>query len=106
MQNKSKLIELWKTNCEHCDAVEPIVADLEKNGIIFEKHNIEEQKGFTLVNDYSAEIERNNERLGYDAGFIYTPTFINPTNRKVLSFEDRGPTKEELIEFVKGGVII
>jgi len=101
-----KLIELWKPNCEHCEAVKPIVAELEKEGFTFEKHNIEEKEGFILMNDYIKEIEQNNERLGSDAGFIYTPTFINPQTRKVTAFNDREPTKEELLQLLQGGEII
>jgi len=98
-----KLIELWKTNCEHCEAVKHIVEELEKEGYTFEKHNIEEQVGFTLMHDYMKEIDKNNEKLGYDSGFIYTPTFINPQTRNVVSFNDREPTKEELITLTQGG---
>lgn len=97
-----KLIELWKTNCVHCEAVKPIVAELEKEGFIFEKHNIEEQEGFELMNDYMKEIDQNNEKLGYEKGFIYTPTFINPRTGTILAFADREPTKDELIALAGG----
>ncbi len=30
-----KLIELWKNDCEHCEAVKPIVEELEKEGFTF-----------------------------------------------------------------------
>lgn len=94
---KTKLIELWKTNCEDCEAAKPIVAELEKEGFVFEKHNIEDQIGRRLWNDYAEEIDENSRRLGYEQGYIYTPTFINPKTREVLAFIDRAPTKEELI---------
>lgn len=97
-----KLIELWKTNCEHCEAVKPVVADLEKEGYAIEKYNIEETDGFTLVHDYSNEIDAWNKAMKYDQGYIYTPTFINPRTRTILSFPDREPTREELTKLANG----
>jgi len=98
-----KLIELWKNNCEHCQAVKPIVEQLEREGFTFEKHNIEEEEGFTLMNDYIKEIDANNKKMGYQERYIYTPTFINPQTRVVLAFDDREPTKDELIKLTEGG---
>ncbi len=98
-----KLIELWKTNCEHCEAVKPIVAELEKEGVTFDKHNIEEQDGETLWHEYAKEIDVNNKKMEFELGYIYTPTFINPQNRIVLAFNAREPTKAELIQLVEGG---
>ncbi len=101
-----KLIELWKTNCEHCEAVKPIVAELEKEEVTFDKHNIEEQDGETLWHEYAKEIDENNKKMEYELGYIYTPTFINPQTRAILSFSDREPTKAELIQLAKGGETI
>jgi len=98
-----KLIELWKTNCEHCEAVKHTVEELIKDGYEIKKHNIEEQDGFVLMNEYMKEIDQNNVRLGYDTGFIYTPTFINPQARSILSFNNREPTREELVKLAEGG---
>lgn len=92
-----KLIELWKTNCEHCEAVKPIVAALEKEGYVFDKHNIEEQDGETLWHEYAVEIDANNKIMDYELGFI------NPQTRTVFSFNDRGPTKAELMKLTEGG---
>ncbi|HET9946482.1 MAG TPA: hypothetical protein VFQ63_00255 [Patescibacteria group bacterium] len=97
------LVELWKINCIHCEAVKPTVAALEKEGYIFEKYNIEEQEGFILMNDYSKEIDEHNKKMGYEEGFVYTPTFINPQTREIVSFDDREPTKEDLIDLAKRG---
>lgn len=98
-----RIIELWKTNCVHCEAVKPVVEALEKEGYTFEKYNIEEQEGFVLMNDYSKEIDDHNKKMGYEEGYVYTPTFINPHTREILAFDDREPTKEELINLEKGG---
>lgn len=103
---KQKLIELWKTNCEHCEAVESTIKQLESEGYVFEKHNIEEKDGETLWHEYVKEIDKNNKKMGYEQGYIYTPTFINPENRNLIAFTDREPTKEELISLAKGGETI
>lgn len=92
-----KLIELWKDNCEHCEAVRPIVEELEKEGIVFEKYNIETPEGEKMWQAYTTEIDVNNKKMGYEQGYIYTPTFINPKTKKVIAFTDRAPAKEELI---------
>ncbi len=98
-----KLIELWKTNCEHCEVVRPIVEELEKEGFVFEKHNIEAQDGEALWYEYVNEIDENNKKMGYELGYIYTPTFVNSKTRNILAFNDREPTKVELIQLAKGG---
>lgn len=98
-----KLIELWKTNCEHCEAVKSVVEELEKEGYMFDKHNIEEKDGEALWHKYAQEIDANSEKMGYEQGYIYTPTFINPTTRTALSFTDREPTKAELVKLAEGG---
>ena len=98
-----KLIELWKINCEHCEAVKPVVEELEKEGFTFEKHNIEEKDGEVLWHEYATEIDVNNKKMDYELGYIYTPTFINPDTRTVLSFNDREPTKTELMRLAEGG---
>lgn len=99
---KQTLIELWKNGCEDCEAAKPIVMELEKEGFVFEKHNIEDQLGRRLWNEYSEEIDENSIRQGYEEGYIYTPTFINPKTREVLAFQDRAPTKEELLNLAEG----
>ncbi len=45
MKKNPKLIELWKNDCEDCEQARPIVAELEKEGYQFEKHNIEDAEG-------------------------------------------------------------
>jgi len=97
-----KLIELWKTNCEHCEAVKSTVKELECEGYIFEKHNIEEKEGEKLWHEYANEIDENNKKMGYEQGYIYTPTFINPKTQSVVAFTDREPTKDELMQLAKG----
>lgn len=98
-----KLIELWKNDCEHCEATEPIVKELEKEGYEFDRFNIETPEGERVWGSYTQEIDENNKKIGYELGYIYTPTFINPKTRKVIAFNDREPTKEELITLAKGG---
>ena len=99
---KQKIIELWKTNCEHCEAVKSTVEELEKEGFTFEKHNIEEQDGAALWHEYANKIDVNNKKMGYELGYIYTPTFVNPKTRNILSFNDREPAKTELMQLAKG----
>lgn len=96
------LIELWKTHCENCEAVKPIVEELEKEGFIFEKHNLGSFEGERLWADYEEQIDKNSRKMGYETGYIYTPTFINPKTREVLAFSHRPPTKEELIRLKDG----
>lgn len=98
---KTKLIELWKTDCEDCEAAKPIVAELEKEGYEFEKHNIADDVGRRLWEEYEEEIDENSSKQGYETGYIYTPTFINPKTRQVLAFENRPPTKNELLRLVE-----
>lgn len=100
---KDCLLELWKTNCEDCEDAKPIVRDLEREGYKFEKYDIRNDIGRSIWDDYVEEIDENSRRLGYQEGYIYTPTFINPKTREVLSFSDRSPTKAELIKLAKGG---
>lgn len=97
--NKNKVIELWKTDCEDCEAARPIVEELEKEGYEFEKHNIHEPDGSKLWNDFAGEIDKYSQSQGWETGYIYTPTFIRPDTRRILAFSDRPPTKEELINF-------
>lgn len=101
-----KLIELWKTNCEHCEAVKPVVLELEKEGYSFEKYNIESSEGEKIIDEYILDIDKNNKTMKYEQGFIYTPTFINPENREVLAFIDKSPSKEELLQLFQGGEVI
>jgi len=92
-----KLIELWKPNCEDCEAAEPVISELEKEGFEFEKHNIAEPSGQKLWDEYAEKIDEYSKLQGWEAGYIYTPTFINPKSGKVIVYANRPPTKEELI---------
>ncbi len=96
-----KLIELWKYDCEHCKEVRPILEELEKMGFFFERLNAEEPQGHKMARLYAHQIAQNSKKLGYPLGFLYTPTFINPSTKNVLAFENRAPTKEELIDLNK-----
>ncbi len=98
MSKNPKLIELWKEDCVDCEVVKPIVEELEREGCEFEKHNIKGTEGRRRWAEYEQEIDENSQRQGYETGYIYTPTFINPKTRKILAYSDRSPTKEELIE--------
>lgn len=101
---KGKLIELWKNNCMDCEAAKPIVEELEREGFAFDKHSIEDDpEGGKLWGEYAEEIDKNNQRLGYETGYIYTPTFINPKTREVIAFADRAPTKEEILKLAGKG---
>ncbi|MBI4097784.1 MAG: hypothetical protein HY426_01985 [Candidatus Levybacteria bacterium] len=97
------IIELWKTNCKDCEAAKLIVAELEKRGFMFDKHNIETARGRIIWEEYLSEIDENSINQGYDEGYIYAPTFINPKTRKVIAFSDRAPTKKELLKLIEGG---
>ncbi len=99
----SKLIDLWKTGCEDCEAALSIIAELEKKGFEFEKYNIETPQGQDVWEKYLSEIDEYSKNRGWETGYIYTPTFINPKNRKVAAFADRPPTKEELINLAESG---
>ncbi|MBI2018594.1 hypothetical protein HYS96_02695 [Candidatus Daviesbacteria bacterium] len=94
---KTKLIELWKNDCEHCEATKPILEELEKDGYQFERFNIETPEGEKIWRNYSKEIDENNKKMGYELGYIYTPTIINPEIRRLIAFQDRAPKKEEII---------
>ncbi len=96
-----QLIELWKINCENCEAAKPILAELEKEGYEFEKHNITSPEGKKLISEYQEKIIANNKKLGFDPEYLFTPTFLNPKTGEVLAFEGRAPTKEELINFAR-----
>ena len=93
----AKLIELWKNNCEHCEATEPIIKELEQEGYTFDRFNIETPEGEKVWKSYSKEIDENNKKIGYQLGYIYTPTLINPRTRTLIAFQDRAPKKEEII---------
>lgn len=95
--NRSKIIELWKNDCPDCEAANPIVEELEKEGYEIEKHNITDPDGMALWEEYEREIDQNSRRMGYETGYIYTPAFINPQTRRVLAYENRPPTKDELV---------
>jgi thiol-disulfide isomerase/thioredoxin len=98
---KPKLIELWKPDCEDCEAAKPVIAELEKEGFKFKRHNIFDASGYKLWEEYTEEIDAFSRENGWEEGYIYTPTFINPKNRKVLAFADCPPTREELINLAK-----
>lgn len=93
-----KLIELWKTDCKHCKEVIPILKELEQIGYEFERYNVETPAGQKVWQDYLDNINNYNMSQGYDINFIYTPTFINPQTKMVLAFEDRHPSREEVIQ--------
>lgn len=98
---KNRLIELWKPECEDCEAAKPVIAELEKEGFEFERHNIFEHAGHEIWEENAEEIDAYSRKMGWEEGYIYTPTFINPKNRKVLAFANRPPTKDELIQLAK-----
>jgi len=95
------LIELWQTGCEECEAAKPIVAELSKEGFVFERFDIESSEGKKVWDEYFAEIDDFSKKQGQETGYIYTPTFVNPKTRKVLVYFDRPPKKEELIQLVE-----
>ena len=96
-----KLVELWKTDCEDCEAAAPVVAVLEKEGFEFEKYNIETPEGQDVWEEYAEEIDQYSTERGWEEGYIYTPTFINPKTRRILAFADCAPKKEELVELAE-----
>lgn len=96
-----KLIELWKPDCPDCEATEPIIAGLEKEGYLFERHNIFELDGRDLWGKYEEAIDAYSQSRGWETGYIYTPTFINPKTGKAIAFANRAPKKEELIQFAQ-----
>lgn len=97
----NQLIELWKPDCRDCEAAKPIIADLESQGYKFEKHNIEEPEGRQLWEKYADAIDEYSRQEGWEEGYIYTPTFINPVTGQVVAFADRPPTKDELVKFAR-----
>ena len=97
----NKLIELWKINCGNCRAVKPIVKELEDEGFVIEKFDIHTEEGKKMWDDYAKEIDQNSEDKGYEQGYIYTPTFINPITRDALSLANNHPTKAQLIELAE-----
>lgn len=101
--DKVKLIELWKNDCEHCEATKPVLDELEKEGYQIDRFNIETPEGEKVWESYSKEIDENNKKMGYELGYIYTPTIINPKTRTIIAFQDRAPEKDELIALENGG---
>ncbi|MBI2595949.1 thioredoxin family protein [Candidatus Daviesbacteria bacterium] len=100
---KQKIIELWKNDCEHCEATEPILKELEKEGYQSTRYNVETNEGQKVWQEYLDIINKYNTSQGYDVNFIYTPTLINPLSKQALSYPDRAPTKEEIIKLAEGG---
>ena len=96
-----KLIELWKVNCDNCEAVKPIVEELEKEDYEFEKYNITLPSGKKLISEYQEKIIENNKKYDFPPEYLFTPTFLNPQSGGVLAFEGRAPTKEELINLAR-----
>jgi len=96
-----KLVELWKMNCEHCEATEPILKELEKEGYQIDRFNVETPKERKVWEEYLDAINNYNMSQGYDVNFIYTPTLINPVSKHVLSYPDKAPTKEEIMELAE-----
>lgn len=97
----NNLIELWKTNCGNSRAVKPIVKELENEGITFEKYNIFTVEGKKVWDSYAKEIDYNSKKRGYELGYIYTPTFINPVTKKVLAIANNYPTKKQIIQLAQ-----
>lgn len=95
-----KIIELWKNDCEHCEAAKPILDELEKTGYKIERYNVDEEDGRKVWNKYTDLINKHNMAQGYDVNFIYTPTLFNPVTGKVWEYEDKTPTKEEILELL------
>lgn len=95
---KGKLIELWKNDCEDCKAAKPILDKLEKAGYKIERYNVDEDEGRQVWNKYIDLINKHNITQGYDVNFIYTPTIFNPVTGRVWEYENRIPTKEEIIK--------
>lgn len=93
-----KLIELWKTGCADCDKLKPTLAELEKEGYNFDKYNILSEKGKNTISEYQKEIVDYTKKHGYNPEYLYTPTLINPKNRRVLLYPDKPPTKEEVVK--------
>ncbi len=100
---KQKIIELWKDDCEHCEATKPILDELEKEGYQFDRFSVETDEGQKVWQEYLDVINNYNMTQGYDVNFINTPTLINPLTKQVISYEDKAPTKEEIIKLAKGG---
>lgn len=97
----NKLIELWKNNCEHCEATKPILDELEKEGYRFDRFDVETPEGQKVWQEYSEIINNYNRSQGYDVDFVYTPTLVNPTTQQALSYPDRAPAKEEIVQLAK-----
>jgi len=96
-----KLIELWKTGCGNTRAAKPLVKELESEGYVIEKLNINTKKGKGVWEDYVKEINLNSKKRGYPQGYIYTPTFINPKTREALAIANSYPSKAQLIKLGK-----
>lgn len=60
-----------------------------------------EPDGRSLWDKYELAIDEFSQSQGWETGYIYTPTFINPKSGKVIAFADRAPAKEELIKFAQ-----
>lgn len=101
--SKRKLIELWKPDCEDCEAAKPVISELENQGFKFERHNIFEHDGQEIWEEYAEEIDTFSRQQVWEEGYIYTPTFINPRTRKIKAYANRPPTKEELINLSENG---
>ncbi|MBI2314453.1 hypothetical protein HYU93_00110 [Candidatus Daviesbacteria bacterium] len=95
------IIELWKNDCEHCEATKPILDELEKEGYEIDRYNVETPQGRIVWKKYLDTINNYNKSQGYDENFIYTPTLVNPTSLQVISYPDRAPTKDEIINLAK-----
>ena len=70
-----KLIELWKVNCENCEAVKPTLTELEKEDYEFEKQNITSPEGKRLISEYQDKIIKNNKKLGFNPEYLFTQLF-------------------------------
>lgn len=98
----TKLIELWKTDCSDCEALKPIIMELEKEGYEFEKYNIATEAGKKIIAEYQKDITEHSKKQKYNPEYLYTPTLINPKTRGMLFHADMVPSKEEVKKLAEG----
>ncbi len=73
----------------------PIIRGLEKEGYEFDKYNITTNEGKKIISDYQKDIMEHSKKQKYNPEYLYTPTLINPNNRKMLFHADMVTSKEE-----------
>lgn len=71
--------------------------ELEKEGFLFDKINVESNEIRKIWQEYHTGINRFSKKNGWEENVIYTPTFINPQSKKVLAFAKGAPSREDLI---------